>query len=438
MTTFSFAHLADLHLDTPFSGVRSRAPELARALRDASLDAWDRAVELCLDAGVDFVLLAGDVYDGDSVGVRAQLRFRDGLLRLSEAGVASFVVHGNHDPRGGRWTAVADWPERVTVFGHDDVARVRALRGGEPVALVHGISHAGSSVTENLAARYARDPDFPGFQIGLLHANVGGLGGHGNYAPATLADLRDSGLDYWALGHVHARTVVSPERPLAIYPGNLQARDPGEAGAKGLYLVEVEDREPTARFVSVGIVSFETLTVDIGTGLADLEAVRSHLVQAALRARGGGSAGGTDHGSAAASQGAQQVVLRVRVHGVGPAHAGLRNAGEAGLLAYLQDVAPAGVWWDEVRITTRPPLDREARMRAGDFVADVLRSSAERVHDAPEAVARLVEELLGNRSLQAVRQELDLERLSTEAADIWAEAETLAFDLLDAPPESGV
>lgn len=423
MTSFSFAHLADLHLDTPFTGVRSRAPELARALRDASLDAWDRAVGLCLEAGVDFVLVAGDVYDGDSVGVRAQLRFRDGLRRLSDAGVASFVVHGNHDPRGGRWTAVADWPERVTVFGHRDVAKAFALRGAEPVALVHGISHAGPNVTENLAARYVRDPGFPGFQVGLLHANVAGLGGHENYAPATLADLIRSDLDYWALGHVHASTVLNPERPLAVYPGNLQARDPGEGGAKGFYLVEVEDREPTARFVPTGVVSFETVEVDIGAGLADLEAVRSRLVEAALAARAGA--------------GSQHVVLRARVRGAGPAHAGLRNAGEAGLLAYLQDVAPQGAWWDEVRIATRPPFEREARMRAGDFVADLLRSSAERKHEAPQAVARLLEELIGNKSLQAVRQELELERLLAESADIWAEAEALAFDLLDETPGSG-
>lgn len=432
VTSFSFAHLADLHLDTPFTGVRSRAPELARVLRDASLDAWDRAVALCLEAGVDFVLLAGDIYDGAAVGVRAQLRFRDGLRRLSDAGVASFVVHGNHDPRGGRWTAVADWPERVTVFGHHEVTSAYALRDGVPVALVHGLSHAGPNVTENLAARFTRDPSFGGFQVGLLHANIDRRGGNENYAPATLSDLRHTGLDYWALGHVHARAVLSTGRPLAIYPGNLQARDPGEAGTKGFYVVEVADGEPTARFVSAGVLNFLTVDVDIGADLADLDAVRERLVQAALGASEDASAvsGTTDSGGATVGLKAQHVVMRARVRGMGPAHDGLRKAGEVGLLLYLQDVAPDGVWWDEVRISTRPPLDRAARMAAGDFVADLLKVSMERRHEAPETVGRLLDELLGNRSLQAVRQELGLDRLLAEADDIWAEAETLAFDLL--------
>ena len=96
---FSFVHAADLHLDTPFKGIGSTAPFVAEQLREASLAAFDSLVELCLERRAAFLVVAGDVYDGPERGLRAQLRFRDGLARLSDAGISSFVVHGNHATR---------------------------------------------------------------------------------------------------------------------------------------------------------------------------------------------------------------------------------------------------------------------------------------------------------------------------------------------------
>lgn len=417
---FRFAHLADLHLDTPFQGLRANRPDLAATLRDASLTAWDHAVTACLAAEVDFVVIAGDVYDGAEAGVRAQLRFRDGLARLAAAGVQSFVVHGNHDPQGGRWSAISDWPPGVTVFGHDDVASAPVVKDGQQLALVHGISYASQEVTENLAARFKRDSSFVGYQVGLLHANVDGRGGHANYAPASLADLRASGMDYWALGHVHVRAVLSHEHPLAIYPGNLQARHVNETGEKGFYLVDVDDGRATASFVEVGLVRFDAIQLDIA-GLTSVAEVHSALTAAALLPRG-----------TALTQ-----VLRASLHGSGPTHAALQKAGETGLLEYLVDVAPAGVWWDEVRLRTRPELDRETRLRAGDFIADLLTLSDARRPDASAHVASLVAELQSHALLRNVADHLGLEALIAEAQALWDEAAIAAFDLVDAESAEG-
>ena len=115
-TPFRFIHAADLHLDTPFEGIAGPAPKVAEALREASLQAWDRLVQLALDEEVLFVLLAGDIYDGADRGVRAQIRFVNGLRRLDQAGIRTFIVHGNHDPLSG-WSAVHEWPATVTIFG---------------------------------------------------------------------------------------------------------------------------------------------------------------------------------------------------------------------------------------------------------------------------------------------------------------------------------
>src|SRR4051812_18096121 len=106
MTHFQFLHAADLHLDTPFSGVHRVDARLAATLRDATTQAFENLVAAALERSVAFVVIAGDVYDGAERGVRAQLAFRDGLDRLARAGIQSFVVHGNHDPVEEGWSAV--------------------------------------------------------------------------------------------------------------------------------------------------------------------------------------------------------------------------------------------------------------------------------------------------------------------------------------------
>ena len=127
---------------------RSRASARRRrswrtSLREASLAAFDSLVELCLERRAAFLLIAGDIYDGPERGLRAQLRFRDGLARLSEAGIPSFVVHGNHDPVETGWSALSGpWPESVTVFASGAVQAVTVESDGIPLATVQGVSFA--------------------------------------------------------------------------------------------------------------------------------------------------------------------------------------------------------------------------------------------------------------------------------------------------------
>ena len=164
---FSFVHAADLHLDTPFKGIGLTAPHVAEQLREASLAAFDALVDLCFERRAAFLVIAGDIYDGPERGLRAQLRFRDGLGRLSDACIPSFVVHGNHDPVETGWSALAGpWPERVRIFGTGRVEAVPVHLDGTQVATVQGISFAQRSERENLALRFSRVAG-PGVQVGV-------------------------------------------------------------------------------------------------------------------------------------------------------------------------------------------------------------------------------------------------------------------------------
>ena len=342
---------------------------MAEQLREASLGAFDSLVELCLERRVAFLVIAGDVYDGPERGLRAQLRFRDGLARLSDAGISSFVVHGNHDPVETGWSALSGpWPERVTVFGTATVGAVPVEVGGTPLATVQGISFAQRSERENLALKFAHRAG-PGLQVGVLHCNVHGAApGYDDYSPCTLDDLRSVGLDYWALGHVHASMVLSGRRgsdePWVVYPGNLQARSPkpSERGPKGAVVVHVSrgrvtDLEP----VSCDVVRFDLVELDIGD-VADLAELRSRLV-AATRDR-------------LASADGRALVLRGQLGGQGDLHFDLRQPGALeDLLAALRgDFAEDKpfCWWASVDDLSRPAIDLDSARAGSDFAADLI------------------------------------------------------------------
>ncbi len=227
---FCFVHAADLHLDTPFKGVGRTNEFVARSLREASLEAYDSLATLCIERRAAFLVLAGDIYDGAHRGVRAQLRFLDGLERLGRAGIPALVVHGNHDPIGSGWAAISSWPASVHIFGSSSVETVPVLGEDGTIAHVHGISYGQRDVSENLVRRFPVAVG-SGFHVGLLHCNVLGRdSGHASYSPCSLDDMAVTGLDYWALGHIHTRAVLSGrphgDEQWVVYPGNLQARSP--------------------------------------------------------------------------------------------------------------------------------------------------------------------------------------------------------------------
>lgn len=379
MRTVSFLHAADLHLDSPFRGITAESPEVAGRIRSSTFDAFDRLVEAALERRVDFVLVAGDVYDGADRSLRAQLRFRDGLARLAARGVRSFVVHGNHDPLDG-WTSAIAWPDGVHVFG-DAIEDVEVAIGGEPAAVVSGISYPKKNERRNLASRFRRAADGL-FHVGLLHANVGADTGHEPYAPCELSELVASGVDYWALGHVHERAVLHRD-PYVVYPGNIQGRHIRETGARGCVHVTVEGRRVAeVEFVPLDAVRWELVRVDV-SGIAEIDALDDRLagaVEAAL-----GEADG------------RPLLCRVVLEGRGPLHAELaRERASADLLERFREHGTGKTpfaWVQEISVETRPEVDLDERSRADDLLGQVLRISAE-LAESPDGHDRLYDAAL--------------------------------------------
>ena len=365
MPSFRFLHAADLHLDTPFQGLGRVAPRVRDALQEASLRAWDRLVDLALAEEVAFVVLAGDLYDGADRGLRAQLRVRAGLQRLGDAGVETFVVHGNHDPLDG-WQAIeADgWPDGVVVCPAGEVTSHEVVRDGVRLATLHGISYATRETTANLARRFPAAAG-GGLHVGVLHATVGTQPDHSPYAPCTLDDLCRPGYDYWALGHVHGHAVLATE-PTVAYAGSLQGRSPKrtEQGAKGALVVDVEADGIAGppRHVPLDLVRFAALDVPVDEA-RDVAGVTDALLAAGR--------------AATVAQDGRSLVLRARLTGAPPASGDLRRDG---VLAEIVDAlreadadASPWRWWDRVDDATAPAIDRIALAGQESFVGALVR-----------------------------------------------------------------
>lgn len=361
---FKFLHASDLHLDTPFSQLGNAPPHVVAAARDASLDAFAALVKVAIENQVDFVVLAGDIYDGAERGLRAQLAFHRGLSQLAEAGIATMVAAGNHDPLDEGWSAVHSWPDTVTFFPPHETASVEIHRDGQLLAVVHGISFHNRHVSENLALKFERDAR-PGVHVAVLHANVGGNAAHNPYSPASLGDLLGQGFDYWALGHIHARAVLH-RHPWVVYSGNTQGRSlkPSERGPKGVLLVDVDDDghidEPL--FVPVDAVRFVEQTVDISL-VEDVVSLQELLAELASDSLVAGSG--------------RNIILRARLTGRGPLHQTLARSGLVPeLLNELRDreshQAPF-VWWAALTVETTASWELDELVRRNDFVADLAR-----------------------------------------------------------------
>jgi DNA repair protein SbcD/Mre11 len=256
---FRFVHTADVHLDSPLATLALRDPELAKLIGGATRKAFVAVIDLCLSEQVDALMIAGDLYDGEQTSMKTARFLADQLRRLDEAGVATFIIRGNHDAES-RITRELTLPESAKVF--DGRAEAVPLGAGALEIVVHGVSFAHKHAPESLLPKFR--PPVPGsVNIGIMHTSLGGSPAHGLYAPCALSDLHGAGFDYWALGHIHQR-FEERGRAAIVMPGNPQGRDINEAGPKMATLVAIsDDRKITIEERLTSVAQFERLRIDL-------------------------------------------------------------------------------------------------------------------------------------------------------------------------------
>lgn len=269
---FSFVHMADVHLDTPFM---SRDAILRKELRDAMKSAFKSGVDFAIGHNVDALLIAGDLFDNDSLCFSTESFLRTQFDRLLKANINIYYAPGNHDPYGsGFRLGRIEWPPNVHVFKSSTPETVPLYgRDGGLVSYIVGAGHRSRVEGSNIAAGFPpASGDVP--YVGVLHALVTGCTGaeaHQRYAPCSMDDLLGKGYCYWALGHVHTRAELCGE-PGIVYPGNMMGRNPTETGAKGAYYVRIDDSGRSyASFIDLAPVRWEVFKISELSGSTDMD-----------------------------------------------------------------------------------------------------------------------------------------------------------------------
>jgi len=368
LNSFRFIHTADLHLGTPFqSAARKLSPEWSQHLRVAVEQSFDRIVELAIREAVDFITIAGDLYDAKLVPLSVHLGLLRGFERLCAHAIPVFVSHGNHDPLV--TPRPFDWPRNVRVFP----AWKRDEQGTKPGATVPsffidvrgtrvqiaGFSYAADGSSESMADCFTRDTAAD-FSIALYHGMVGATSGHEPYCPTTVTALSARGFDFWGLGHIHQAQVLHLHRPTIVYPGNPQGRHMREEGWRGVEVVDVNSRgDVSLTRISTSVIRFETVEVLVD----EVESV-NELRDLAVSAL------------AEINQLATGYALVVRVVLVGTSSIGDDGLDASAWQDFLTEEGAAKGWQvviEDVSLRITPLLDIAALRRSTSYVGEVLR-----------------------------------------------------------------
>jgi len=385
-----FIHAADIHLDSALRGLERYEGAPVEEIRSATRRAFDNLIELAIDEEVHFVLLAGDLYDGDWKDYNTGLYFVERMGRLREAGIRVFMVAGNHDAAS-QITKHLRLPDNVTMF---------ATRTPERVVLenldvaIHGQGFVSRAVTEDLSQAYPQgDPQL--FNIGLLHTSLDGRPGHEPYAPCTVDGLRSKGYQYWALGHVHKREEGSRD-PWIVFPGNTQGRHIRETGPKGCTLVTIDNGEVAeVEHRDLDVLRWSICEVDVTDHetVDDVyDQVRGALQQALDTAEG------------------RPVAARLVLKGACAVHSRLHAELEHWTQEYralATGLGGAGIWLEKVSLKTQPAVSVDDTLACDDALGGLLCAIRDMELDET-ALAEIANEV------SDLRQKLPAEILSGE------------------------
>lgn len=403
-TMLRFLHTADLHLDRPFQGLAGIPELILNRVRNSTFKALEHIVQSAIKEDVDFILISGDLYDGESRSLYAQSKLRELLNRLEPYAILVYVIHGNHDHLSGDWARLT-WGNHIHFFEKNVQMKV-FHKNNEPMVHIYGFSYPERQVLENMTPFYEKKEGAP-YHIGMLHGFYQGGQDHDVYAPFTLQDLLDKDFDYWALGHIHKREQLY-EEPGIWYPGTPQGLSIKETGDKGCSLVTMDKEQTKVEFIPTSDILWEECALKT-TDDTTMESLLNDLMglKESLRDDNRGT------------------IARITIHGTGSIHHHLLDEAQLeDLMTTLRDGEEDSfnfVWLLDFKIKTTPPWDRVTLAKDNYFISDLIKL----VDTKPELIDSL-SPLYGHRRAKRFLDELTY----LERQEILQEAEFLLIEAL--------
>ena len=382
-----FIHTADIHLDSPLVGLAAYKDAPVDLLRTVTRDAFTRLVDAAIEESVDFMVIAGDLYDGTWKDYNTGHFFCREMGRLNKVGIPVYLLFGNHDAES-EMTKKLTLPANVHTF---DARKANTFSIDALKLALHGRSYKEAATFENLVSGYPA-PVAGWLNIGVLHTALGGYTEHANYAPCSLAELTAKGYDYWALGHVHEHAILQ-KSPWVVFPGNLQGRHIRETGARGAVLVTADE---------TGIQSVERLLVDtLRWHVVEVDASQASTMQEVVRL-----AGQAFESLLAETPESIYLSVRVCIKGKTAVHGemfGLESQLREDILGQAAGQGTDRLWVEKVRLETQPDVDAVDLATRSDAIADLQKF----LDEAPED-AVLLESLLQDLRPLLDRMPLDV------------------------------
>jgi DNA repair exonuclease SbcCD nuclease subunit len=393
---FKFIHAADIHLDSPLRGLARYEGAPVDRIRGATREALKGLVQTAIDENVTFIVIAGDLFDGDWRDYNTGLFFAGQMSRLRENNIQVFVLAGNHDAAS-RITKNLKMPDNVRRFS---TRRPETILLDKIGVALHGQGFSRPDITLNLVAGYPMAIQ-GSYNIGVLHTAVTGREGHELYAPCKIDDITQRGYDYWALGHIHKREILL-ESPWIVFAGNIQGRHIRETGPKGCTLVSVADDGSTdIEHRHLDVIRWARIEVDATTAASPHEVVEA--ARSALE------------GELTASEN-RMLAARVEITGASKAHEALNAERERWvnqLRADATDISGGEIWVEKVSIHTTLPVDIEKLCQSDSPVGHLLKLM-HNIESDPQQLSKLSEGLSNLKSrlpieLRQGEEAIDLE-----------------------------
>lgn len=409
--TTTFIHAADLHLGAPFRGVRELAPVWADRMVRSIPQAYQQLIEYALEEKVDFVIIAGDVFDSSQPSYADFCLFRQGLERLGDAGIPVYFCAGNHDPFTLWSHDYGDLPDNVFMFSAAEPEFFVFEKDGEPLVVLGGRSYYNQTwpPSEDISAGISReaalrvDNEVP-FSIGVIHT---GLDIDPTRSPVKPKELLARHMDYWACGHIHHVELVPENAPRIAFSGCIQGRDIHETGPHGVLKVTLRENLPVdIAFLPTAQVVWERIAVDV-SACATISDIQEAIT--------------TEQFACNANTQCQNMLCRVTLTGTTPLHRELTSQVVEDLRTMINDRYPF-FFIDAIVNRTRPELDRSAVEKEGLFPAVYLATMGAQCEKANDAIAYLEQ--------QFSARDLPIPKLGKHFDEICGEAESLVFDLL--------
>ena len=422
--TISFIHASDLHLGAPFRGLRALSPAWADRLVEAIPQAFDRLIQAALDEAVDFVILAGDIFDNAQPSYANFTHFVEGIKRLEAANIPVYFCTGNHDPYVSWQHDFATLPANIHLFSPEHADFKVFERDGQPLAVLAGRSYynqawpEGQDVSEGIsraacdAACAAKAGSVAPFALGVIHT---GLNIDPTRSPADPQELIARGMDYWACGHIHQHLVFPEQHPVVVFSGCPQGRDIKEQGDRGVLKVTLtEGQDASITFIPTASVVWRQLEVDVSS--CSTVAEIGELIT-------------NEQFSSNANSHCKNMVCRVSITGATRLHRELTDEVLADLRDGLNRRYPF-FFIDTLTNVTRPVQDRAKLEAEGLFPSVYLQTADEHRVNTEDSLAYL------DQQFSARHLALPTDVVNA-VDDLYQQAETMVLDLLTQEDDHG-